>query len=127
MTDKRKLGTKGEKFVIKFLKRNKYKILLRNFSVYGGEIDIIAHNKKYIIFVEVKTRTNNYGIPARFSVNYKKQQKIINASEVFLRKYETNLIRRYDIAEVTLNQKGKMEINYIKNAFIKEDLDIYKS
>ncbi len=126
MTDKRKLGKKGEKFTVKFLKRNKYKILLRNFSVHGGEIDIIARNKKYIVFVEVKTRTDDYGVPTRFSVDYKKQRNIINTSEIFLRKYDTNLIRRYDISEVSFNPKGKMEINYLKNAFIKEDLDIYK-
>lgn len=126
MTDKKEIGIKGEKFAVKYLKKNKYKILLRNFSCNIGEIDIIAHNKEYIIFVEVKTRSEDSMILPRFSVSNKKQKNIISSSENFLRKYNTDLIRRYDIAEVFYDSKGKMRINYIENAFIKEDIDIYK-
>lgn len=127
MTDLKLLGKKGEKFTIKYLKKHKYKILLRNFNNHIGEIDIIAANKEYIVFVEVKTRHDDTLLPPRFSVDTKQKNNIINTSEYFMRKYKTDLKRRYDISEVFVDKKGDMSINYIENAFIKEDIDIYKS
>lgn len=127
MTDLKLLGKKGEKFTIKYLKKHKYKILLRNFNNHIGEIDIIAANKEYIVFVEVKTRQDDTLLPPRFSVDTKQKNNIINTSEYFMRKYKTDLKRRYDISEVLVDKKGDMSINYIENAFIKEDIDIYKS
>lgn len=117
MNDKKEIGIKGEKFTVKFLKRNKYKILLRNFSIDNGEIDIIAHNKEYIVFVEVKTRAEDSMLEPRFSVDMKKRENIIDTSNRFLDKYKTDLTIRYDISEVTYDKSGKMKINYIKNAF----------
>ena len=126
MTDIKKLGIKGEKFTVKFLKKNKYRILLRNMTCPYGEIDIIACNKKYIVFVEVKTRSEGQMLAPQFSVDYKKRKRIKNTANYFLRKYKTNLQPRYDIAEVTVDLKGKMRINYIKNAFDGEE-DLYKT
>ena len=126
MTDNKKLGIKGERFTVRFLKKNKYKILLRNFTSHFGEIDIIAHDDKYIIFVEVKTRSGNIMLPPGSAVNYKKQKRIINTAQYFLRKYKTDLKIRFDIAEVTFDSKRKMKMNYIENAFYnKNDLDIF--
>ena len=121
MNDIKKLGIKGEKFTTKFLKKKKYKILLRNMSCSYGEIDIIAYNKKYIAFVEVKTRSEGQMLDARLSVDYKKRKKIRKTADFFLKKYKTNLQPRFDIAEVTSDKKGKMSINYIENAFGGED------
>lgn len=126
MTDKKSLGIKGEKFAVKYLKKNKYKILLRNFSCYLGEIDIIARNDKYIIFVEVKTRNETSMLLPRASVDYKKQERIISTANFFLRKYKTELNTRFDIAEVIFLHNGKMKINYLENAFIYEnDLNVF--
>ena len=50
------IGKKYESFSVNYLKKNKYKILERNFSCPAGEIDIIALDPetKHIVFVEVK-------------------------------------------------------------------------
>ncbi len=126
MIDSKKLGIKGEKFVVKYLKKNKYKILLRNFSCHFGEIDIIARNDKFIIFVEVKTRNETSMMLPRTSVDYKKQERITSTANYFLRKYKTDLTTRFDIAEVIFEHNGKMKINYLENAFIyKNNLNIY--
>ncbi len=126
MTDKKELGIKGEKFAVRYLKKNKYRIILRNFSCHFGEIDIIARKDNYIVFVEVKTRKEDSMLLPRFAVDNKKQKKIINTSEFFLRKYKTDLIQRYDIAEVFVNDKNKFSIEYLENAFYAEKTDIYK-
>lgn len=125
MTDKKELGIKGEKFTVKYLKKHNYKILLRNFSCHLGEIDIIARNKEYIVFVEVKTRDKESMLLPKASVDNKKKIRIINTSEFFLRKYKTDLPFRYDVAEV-FSDNNKLSIDYIENAFTYEDVDVYK-
>ncbi|MFR9035090.1 MAG: YraN family protein [Ruminococcus sp.] len=55
-TQRRKTGNIGEDAVCGFLVRHGYEIIKRNFTVRGGEIDIIAEKADIIAFVEVKTR-----------------------------------------------------------------------
>jgi len=62
--NKIEIGKSGEEEAINFLKRNKYKILNRNFKTKFGEIDIIAKKNGEIVFIEVKTRnTTLFGYP----------------------------------------------------------------
>lgn len=57
-------GDYGEELACNYLKNNGYKILKRNYRIRGGEIDIVAKDGDYLVFVEVKTRyTHEYGMP----------------------------------------------------------------
>lgn len=108
-------GALGERLAEDFLLKKGYKILFRNYRTKLGEIDLISMVDKYIVFVEVKARSNtSYGYPYE-AVNYKKQQKIINTSYLFLQNYDyKNYQVRYDIIEVYLKDK---KIHHIENAF----------
>lgn len=121
MTDYKKLGRKGEKAVAKYLRKNNFKIITKNYSSKFGEIDIIAENRDYIAFVEVKTRTSGQMLDPMYSVGYKKQERIIKTAAVFCKRYITDKQPRFDIAEVIVNEKGKLDINYIDNAFIQRE------
>ncbi len=114
-------GQIGEKYTLKFLKRNKYRILECNMRNKYSEIDIIAENKEYIIFVEVKTRTGECSPRPADAVNLKKQQMILKAAKYYLT-YTNQSVKqpRFDVAEVFLSEdKSKpYKINYIENAFI---------
>lgn len=116
------LGKVGEDYVAKHLKSKGYIILKRNWhdSRYG-EIDIIAENRDYIVFVEVKTRQKLSIVSGVEAVDFHKQQRIKNASQIFMRKLRTNLPPRIDVAEVTLLDESKdgfdFKLNYIENAF----------
>lgn len=108
-------GIDGEKAAKNFLKENNYKIVETNFRTRFGEIDIIAKDENYIVFVEVKARgEKSLGNPME-AVNYDKQRKIVMASKQFLLndKY-SQLQPRFDVIEV-FTQSG--EINHIENAF----------
>ncbi len=111
------VGKYGEDLVCRHLKKNRYKILERNFRTRFGEIDIIAAKKGHTAFVEVKTRnTDLFGTPAE-SVGKKKRKSIILAAREYILKSEkADSDFSFDVAEVILLE-GKSKIHYIENAF----------
>lgn len=115
MTEKRRVGDLGEEIIARYLEKNSFKILARNYSKPYGEIDIIAIKNDVISFVEVKSRKSiKFGYP-REAVNYYKQQRIIRASQSYLLENDlTGYIIRFDVAEVFTEDR---KINYIENAF----------
>lgn len=69
-TEKRVIGDRGEKLASVFLKKNKYKIIARNYGARSGELDIVAEKKlpprgQTLIFIEVKTRKMDDGSAER--------------------------------------------------------------
>lgn len=112
--NKRKFGIIGEKMAQKYLKDNKYEIIENNYYTRNGEIDIIASKNNYIIFVEVKTRTNEKYGSASEAVNKIKKIHMKKSAAIFLK--ENNFSRftiRFDVIEVYMI-KGKCKINHIK-------------
>ncbi|MDO8637994.1 MAG: YraN family protein [Candidatus Daviesbacteria bacterium] len=58
------VGNQGEYLACEYLKKRGYKILERNYRIRGGEIDIVAMDKNFLVFIEVKTRYSpEYGLP----------------------------------------------------------------
>ncbi len=118
MYEKHYLGKTGEMIATKYLIKNGYKIVTRNFRCKQGEIDIIAQDKNEIVFIEVKTRhNNNYGNPAQ-AVDKRKRTHILNATKyfIYINRLENRFIR-FDVIEIY--QKDKFYINHIKNIIIK--------
>ncbi|MCD8001639.1 MAG: YraN family protein [Oscillospiraceae bacterium] len=74
--DKKLLGRWGEEQAAVFLKRKKYKITGLNYRCRFGEIDIIAENARYVVFVEVKLRRDAHFAAAREFVNAAKQRRM---------------------------------------------------
>ena len=113
----RKVGSWGERVAADYLKKKKYKIICQNYSNKIGEIDIIARDKKCIVFVEVKTRlTTDFGLP-REAVDEIKQQKIQRTALSFLSEIkELNVDCRYDVIEI-LGFGDDYKIEHIENAF----------
>ncbi len=110
-------GAAGENAAVKYLKKNGYKILERNYRKTYGEIDIIAKYGENIAFVEVKTRkSDSYGSPAEF-VTVKKQKKIIKAAYSYIQQYNLDAEFTFDIIEVHIDGLKVKSINHIKNAF----------
>ena len=103
---------------LKYLKKNKYKIVAKNYNTKYGEIDIVAEDKNYIVFVEVKTRKENSLYAPVLAVTKQKQNKLMKTAYVYLKEYPTNKNIRFDIIEVIHNSKKVISINHIKNAFM---------
>ena len=116
-----KIGTEGEKRVAQFLRRRGFLVIKRNYQCRYGEIDIIAENKEYILFVEVKTRRENALISGIDAVSNQKQRKILLAAQDYITKTLCEKQPRFDIAEVTVNEKPDgnvgFSLKYFENAF----------
>lgn len=127
LTPKRRIGNVGERAAAKMLRRKGYRILKKNYTALGAEIDIIARKKDITAFVEVKTRNVKYlgykeARPAS-SVNAEKQRKIIKAASYFASHHPSNTRLRLDVIEVyTEDDGGRLrikEIKHIEGAFDK--------
>ena len=116
MSEHIELGKKGETAAIEYLKSRGYKILEMNWRTRHKEIDIIALDKDEIVFIEVKTRKNNYFGDPEEAVNLKKQRFLINAAEHYIITNKIDLEVRFDIISVISNG-NKHNINHIKEAF----------
>ena len=124
MLSKSEIGKHGEDAACDFLKKKGYKIVERNKHESHKEIDIIASNRDYITFVEVKTRSvgddlfNPYGTPSS-AVTFSKQQKLIAAARAYLRSNPTDKQPRMDVIEVYLKKgtKDVLKINHFENAY----------
>lgn len=112
--NKRTVGTKYEEKAISHLKSKGYHILAKNFRCKIGEIDVIAKEEGYLVFIEVKYRsTTKNGYPHE-AINPYKTNKIIKTAEFYML---TNNISfdtpcRFDVVTIL----GK-DIDIIKNAF----------
>lgn len=112
----KKLGQTGEDIACGYLEVQGYNILERNYRSKIGEIDIVAQDSDTLVFIEVKTKSNDdFGLPQEM-VNYRKQQKLIKVAYSYLKdKNLDDISWRIDV--VAINKNGDItEINLIKNA-----------
>jgi putative endonuclease len=116
MSESQSLGQKGESQAAQYLQKAGYSIRHRNWKSGKRELDIVAENSDFIVFVEVKTRTNDYQMHPLTAITREKQRSIIYAADGYIQKYDINKESRFDI--ITVIAKGKaFEIDHIENAF----------
>ncbi len=110
------LGRSGEDRAARHLAKLGYRMLERNYRTRQGEIDLIALDGDTIVFVEVKTRTNNaYGAP-ELAVDQRKQGRMAKAALGYLRHKQLHQMPcRFDVVAITETENGRIEV--IRNAF----------
>jgi len=116
--NKRTIGFEFERETVEFLQEKGYEIVKTNF-IFGsiGEIDIIARDKDYLVFIEVKYRKDDkFGSP-EYSMTPSKIGKIRRVAEayLYLNKIQ-NQNCRFDFIGIT-KQNNQLNINHIVNAF----------
>ena len=121
------IGDIGENAAAKYLKRHFFRIVERNYRFHRDEIDIIAKNRKFLVFVEVKTRSrndvndNDFGTPSS-AVDAGKMSRTKKAAVGYLAEHpENKRAIRFDVIEVYLDKNSEkpkiIDINHIENAF----------
>jgi len=116
MADHNLLGKKGEEIALEYLRKKGFKILKQNWREGKDEVDIIANDGEYLVFVEVKTRrTNAFGEP-EFAITKKKQGFLIRAANSYIFKYDYWGESRFDVVSIIV-KPNETEVYHIKDAF----------
>ena len=113
-------GAWGEECAAAYLRRRGYRILARNYSCRFGEIDIIAADRRYLIFCEVKLRKSADFAAAREFVDARKQQRLRTTALLYLSQHETPLQPRFDVIEIYApdgTQTRRPQITHMEDAF----------
>ena len=109
-------GNYGEDLACEYLKKIGYQILQRNFRIRGGEIDIVAKDKQYTVFVEVKARNSyEYGLPIESITPWKIKTLIRSALFYVTKHHLQNTPYRIDVISVDLVDKSNPKIQLHKN------------
>ena len=116
MAESHILGQKGEDLAAEHLKKAGFKLLFRNWKWGKHEIDIIAENKNFILFVEVKTRNDDYQMHPLTAVTTEKQKSIILAADGYLKKFNVDKESRFDIITI-IKTVDSFQIDHIEDAF----------
>ena len=112
-------GQKGERAAERYLLAKNYVIITRGFQDKFGEIDLIAVDNETIVFVEVKTRSNNLdGSPAE-AVDETKQTRITKTAIGYLKWHRlTDCQARFDVIAITWPDTSKKpDVSHYINAF----------
>ena len=114
------LGPWGEALACEYLRGRGCRIVACNYRSRFGEIDVIAEDRKFLIFAEVKLRKSaEYGAAREF-VDARKQERLRQTALLWLEGYETRLQPRFDVIEIygdADTPRRQRRINQIENAF----------
>ena len=113
------LGDRGERAAVRYLKKQGFRILAKQYRNSYGEVDIIAQDGKTTVFAEVKTRTStNDGQPFE-AVDLRKQEKITRVALAWLKQHDRlEQPARFDVVSILWpDESGEPQIQHFRNAF----------
>lgn len=119
LTDKRKqIGQAAEKKAAQHLLQNGYSIVVKNWRVRNGEIDIIAKQGNTLVFVEVRSRHRSQRFGSAIeSIDHRKQRKVRHLAEIYLAKHTQGRFDvRFDVIGIE-HDAGIMKLTHLENAF----------
>ena len=109
-------GRKGEETAARYLVRQGYTILARNYRYRKAEIDLIVRKDKLLVFVEVKTRSRqDYGYPEE-AVSVRKMQLFLRTADEYIYRTKWPYDLRFDIIAIQVNGQ-EYEVHHIEEAF----------
>ena len=114
------MGAWGEALAAEYLRKKHYTILASGYRSRFGEIDLIAQNRKTLVFVEVKLRKSPDFVRAREYVDHRKQEKLRKTASMYLSQNPTDLPARFDIIEIYAPEGTATRhpiINHLEEAF----------
>lgn len=111
------LGREGEKIAEAHLRKKGHKVLERNYRCRLGEIDLVTRDGRMVVFVEVKTRSDQrFGVPLE-SVHHKKQRKMAQVALFYLSQHRLHYQdARFDVVGVSFAE-GRASVEHVENAF----------
>jgi len=120
--NRQEVGKLGEKTARKFLKKRGYRIRETGFRCPHGEIDIVAQQKDYLVFVEVRTKSSlDFGTPEE-SITQAKKKKLIASALTYINTHQKlPSLWRIDVVAIELDDKGKTKRIELIESAIEQD------
>jgi len=113
-----RLGRRGERWAARTLKRQRHRILARNFRCRAGEIDLITLFDETLVFVEVKSRSSDDRADPAEAVNRDKWERIGRAARVYLMTHRTaNRSCRFDLITIVWPPQGRPRVEHYEDAY----------
>ena len=113
-------GAWGEALAAQYLQKKRYMIVATNYRCRFGEIDLIAANRKHLLFVEVKLRKSDKFAAAAEFVDTYKQERLRKTAELYLCENPSKLQPRFDVIEIYAPQgihTAEPVMNHLEDAF----------
>lgn len=112
---KQKIGKWGEDVAAWYLVKKGYEIITRHYTSRFGEIDLIAKDRDELVFVEVKTRSNQDTGQPEEAVNWHKLSKLRRVILAYLSRNTVEKFRLDVVAVTRLSGSGKISIRHHKS------------
>lgn len=106
---RRRLGARGERAARRYLEQHGYEILETNHRTPAGEIDIVARQGEWLVFIEVRTRRGNaFGTPEE-SITPAKRAKLIELAQSYIQTHEgLPELWRIDVVAIEIGADGNI-------------------
>jgi putative endonuclease len=119
MAEHNEIGKWGEEVAVKYLHKNGYTIRECDWRCGHRDIDIIAisPDQRFVVFVEVKTRSSDEIILPEEAVNKQKIRNLRYAANAYVKLYQIVLDLRFDIITIVGNNQTVPIIDHIEDAF----------
>lgn len=113
-------GAWGEALAAEYLRKKRFRVLASGYRCRFGEIDLIVADRKFLVFVEVKTRKSASYAAAREYVDNRKQERLRTTATLYLSENPTSLQPRFDVIEIYAPEGVRTispEIHHLEDAF----------
>lgn len=108
-------GKYAEQLALHYLEAQGLSLVEQNFTVRGGEIDLVMRNDDTLVFVEVRAKAPGALVHPFESITPTKQKRIQFAAQIFLLKRKAHhFYLRFDVIGVNLLNN---QIDWLQNAF----------
>ena len=112
------LGARGEALAARYVERMGYQIIERNLRLGRYELDLVALDGDTIVFIEVRTRTDDDPVPPEDSVGPTKRRHLATAARHYIARHPLqNAYYRFDVMAILLPETGEAQIRHYKDAF----------
>jgi putative endonuclease len=116
---RRWFGTRSERAAARYLKRQGFRILARNYSCPHGELDLVAVEGRCVVFVEVRSTGGADPLRPALSVNGQKQRRLTDLALYYLRQHRLlDCMARFDVLAISWPpEKREPVIVHYRQAF----------
>ena len=114
---RQRFGREGEQLACDELERRGYVVIERRYRTNAGELDIVAKDGNYLVFVEVKARRDSsFGSPEEAVTIPKQQKMVLMATDYLARHKLSDVPCRFDVVAVN-TQSQPPTVTVLEDAF----------